>query len=142
LARFCTEEYEKPTVTKGTNLFSQLTNYSLNKVHSEYKHPSSRDDIYTANKRPMSVVLKQMEKCGINSKRLWREIEIIVVKTIIAMIPEIMINYERWFFGCDAPQCFQLLGLDIIVRDDGVPMLLEVNASPSLTLDHIPEEGE
>lgn len=57
----------------------------------------------------MTIVFKQMADCGLDTKRLWHDIKIIVVKTIIAMIPEVMINYEHFFHGSDAPQCFQVL---------------------------------
>lgn len=33
------------------------------------------------------------------------------------------------------------MGFDIIVGKDGFPYLLEVNSSPSLTIDHTSEEG-
>lgn len=29
------------------------------------------------------------------------------------------------------------MGFDVMIRDDGTPILLEVNAAPSLTADHI-----
>ncbi|VDO81433.1 unnamed protein product [Heligmosomoides polygyrus] len=141
MARFCTEKYKKPTSSEDTNFFSHLTNYSLNKAHLDYKHSDTLQEQATGSKRPMTIVFKQMADCGLDTKRLWHDIKIIVVKTIIAMIPEVMINYEHFFHGSDAPQCFQIIGLDILVREDGVPMLLEVNASPSLTIDHNPDGG-
>ncbi|KAK6062267.1 hypothetical protein COOONC_00055, partial [Cooperia oncophora] len=35
----------------------------------------------------------------------------------------------------------QIIGFDIIVREDGTPILLEVNAAPSLTIDHTKADG-
>ena len=37
--------------------------------------------------------------------------------------------------ACDCA-CVQILGFDILLRSDGMPMLLEVNASPSMRLDY------
>ncbi|PIO73947.1 hypothetical protein TELCIR_04064 [Teladorsagia circumcincta] len=77
-----------------------------------------------------------MAKCGLRTKKLWHDIKIIIVKTVLAMLPELMINYEHEFSGVVGPQCFQIIGFDIIVRENGTPILLEVNAAPSLTIDH------
>lgn len=44
MARFCTEKYEEPTPTNFKNLFSHLTNYSLNKSNNSYIHSKSLKD--------------------------------------------------------------------------------------------------
>ena len=38
LARFCTEDYEKPTKENFSKLYMHLTNYSLNKLSENYIH--------------------------------------------------------------------------------------------------------
>jgi tubulin polyglutamylase TTLL11 len=84
-----------------------------------------------------------MEANGLKTRRLWHEIKMIIVKTVLGMVPEVMINYEHYFCDVPGPQCFQIMGFDIIVRKDGSPLLLEVNSSPSLTIDHSSEfEGQ
>ena len=40
LARFCTEDYEKPTKENMNNAYMHLTNYSLNKMNYKYKIPN------------------------------------------------------------------------------------------------------
>lgn len=37
LARFCTEQYEKPSKNNINNFYMHLTNYSLNKNSSNFK---------------------------------------------------------------------------------------------------------
>ncbi|CEF61849.1 Tubulin polyglutamylase TTLL11 [Strongyloides ratti] len=141
MVRFCTEKYKKPTKDKNLNLYSHLTNYSLNKNHTSYKHSNSLKDQIKGSKRLLSTVFHQMEKRGMNTRRLWHNIKIIIVKTVIAMLPEIMLNYEQTFHDMDGPQCFQIMGFDIMVQDDGKPILLEVNAAPSLTIEHTIIDG-
>jgi len=38
LVRFCTEEYHKPSRENMHKILSHLTNYSLNKMSSNYVH--------------------------------------------------------------------------------------------------------
>uniref|UniRef100_A0A0N4Z0S9 Tubulin polyglutamylase TTLL11 n=1 Tax=Parastrongyloides trichosuri TaxID=131310 RepID=A0A0N4Z0S9_PARTI len=141
MVRFCTERYKKPMKDKNLNLYSHLTNYSLNKGHNSYKHSNSLKDQIKGSKRLLSTVFHQMEKRGMNTRKLWHNIKIIIVKTVIAMLPEIMLNYEQAFHDMDGPQCFQIMGFDIMVQDDGTPILLEVNAAPSLTIEHTIVDG-
>uniref|UniRef100_A0A0K0EQ05 Tubulin--tyrosine ligase-like protein 9 n=1 Tax=Strongyloides stercoralis TaxID=6248 RepID=A0A0K0EQ05_STRER len=141
MVRFCTEKYKKPTKDKNLNLYSHLTNYSLNKSHTSYKHSNSLKDQIKGSKRLLSTVFHQMERRGMNTRKLWHNIKIIIVKTVIAMLPEIMLNYEQTFHDIDGPQCFQIMGFDIMVQEDGKPILLEVNAAPSLTIEHTIIEG-
>ncbi|KAH7699364.1 Protein TTLL-11 b, partial [Aphelenchoides avenae] len=136
MARFCTERYAKPTSSNFENLYSHLTNYSLNKANASYVHSTNLRDQLRGSKRLLSTVFHQMEAHGIRTRRLWHDIKMIVVKTVLAMVPEIMLNYEHCFGESAGPQCFQIMGFDIIVRKDGVPILLEVNSAPSLTIDH------
>jgi tubulin polyglutamylase TTLL11 len=83
-----------------------------------------------------------MESNGLRTRRLWHDIKMIIVKTVLSMVPEIMINYEHYFSDVAGPQCFQIMGFDILVRKDGMPYLLEVNSAPSLTIDHTSSDLE
>uniref|UniRef100_A0A915MX96 Tubulin polyglutamylase TTLL11 n=1 Tax=Meloidogyne javanica TaxID=6303 RepID=A0A915MX96_MELJA len=145
MARFCTEKYPgMPTKENFSNLYAHLTNYSLNKANNAYIHSKSLKEQLKGSKRLLSTVFHQMEHKGVRTRRLWREIKLIIVKTVLAMVPELMLNYEHHFcdFKYQAPQCFQIIGLDILVRQDGTPILLEVNSSPSLSVDHILAQNE
>jgi hypothetical protein len=89
MARFCTEKYEKPTGQNFENLFSHLTNYSLNKSNNSYVHSTTLRDQLKGSKRLLSTVFHQMEARGVRTRRLWHEIKLIIVKTTLAMIPGI-----------------------------------------------------
>uniref|UniRef100_A0A1I7RSU1 Tubulin polyglutamylase TTLL11 n=1 Tax=Bursaphelenchus xylophilus TaxID=6326 RepID=A0A1I7RSU1_BURXY len=136
MARFCTEKYQKPTQGNFTHLYSHLTNYSLNKSNNAYIHSSNLKDQLTGSKRLLSTVFHQMESNGLRTRKLWHDVKLIIVKTVLAMVPEIMLNYEHYFSDVTGPQCFQIMGFDIIVDKNGDPLLLEVNSAPSLVIDH------
>ncbi|MCP9263263.1 Tubulin polyglutamylase TTLL11 [Dirofilaria immitis] len=73
---------------------------------------------------------------GVKKQQLWHDIKIIIVKTVIAMLPEIILNYEHYFYDTVGPQCFQIIGFDILITKNLIPILLEVNSAPSLTIEH------
>ncbi|CAI5456246.1 unnamed protein product [Caenorhabditis angaria] len=137
MARFCTEKYEKPDSSNFKNLYAHLTNYSLNKANDSYVHSHSLKDQIRGSKRLLSTVFHQLESRGVKTKKLWHDIKLILVKTTLAMLPEIMLHYEHHFYDNAGPQCFQIMGFDILICEDGRPILLEVNSAPSLTADHI-----
>lgn len=136
MVRFCTEKYEKPTASNFENLYAHLTNYSLNKENNAYIHSLSLRDQSRGSKRLLTTVFHQMESRGVKTKYLWHSIKLIIVKTMIAMLPEIMLSYEHYFYDTPGPQCFQIMGFDILVTKDLQPVLLEVNSAPSLTIEH------
>ncbi|KAK0404708.1 hypothetical protein QR680_017589 [Steinernema hermaphroditum] len=142
MARFCTEKYSQPTSSNFENLYAHLTNYSLNKGHNSYVHTNSLKDQLKGSKRLLSTVFYQMDARGVRTRRLWHNIKLIIIKTVIAMIPEMMINYEHYFYGAPGPQCFQIMGFDILVTKSGDPILLEVNSAPSLTIEHVIPSAE
>lgn len=57
LARFCTENYEKPSKDNINNSYMHLTNYSLNKNSPNFKLPTKEDvlNLNDASKRTMNV---------------------------------------------------------------------------------------
>ncbi|CAG9539245.1 unnamed protein product [Cercopithifilaria johnstoni] len=136
MARFCTEQYATPSSSNFGNLYAHLTNYSLNKENNAYIHSLSLRDQIKGSKRLLSTVFHQMEARGVKKQQLWHDIKIIIVKTVIAMLPEIILNYEHYFYDTVGLQCFQIIGFDILITKNLVPMLLEVNSSPSLTIEH------
>ncbi|KAL3991078.1 Tubulin-tyrosine ligase family protein [Acanthocheilonema viteae] len=136
MARFCTEQYTTPTSSNFDNLYAHLTNYSLNKENNAYIHSLSLRDQIKGSKRLLSTVFHQMETRGVKKQQLWHNIKIIIVKTVIAMLPEIILNYEHYFYDTMGLQCFQIIGFDILITKNLIPILLEVNSSPSLTIEH------
>ncbi|EPQ15765.1 Tubulin polyglutamylase TTLL11, partial [Myotis brandtii] len=107
LSRFCTEPYQEPTPKNLHHIFMHLTNYSLN-IHS-----------------------------GVDIKKVWSDIISLVIKTVIALTPELKVFYQSDIpAGRPGPTCFQILGFDILLMKNLKPILLEVNANPSMRIEH------
>ncbi|OMJ84989.1 hypothetical protein SteCoe_13826 [Stentor coeruleus] len=133
LVRFATEEY-KEARNNLENLYMHLTNYAINKNNPKFQFEPS--GTFMGHKRTLSWLWSYLEEKGHNVDALWREIAAIIVKTIISGAPCITHLYR----SChpDDPtnsMCFEVLGFDVILDQNLKPWLLEVNHTPSFTVD-------
>ncbi|XP_036606088.1 tubulin polyglutamylase TTLL11 isoform X1 [Trichosurus vulpecula] len=134
LSRFCTEPYQEPNFGNLHHVFMHLTNYSLN-IHSENFIHS--DNANTGSKRTFSSILCRLSSKGVDIKKIWSDIISLVIKTVIALTPELKVFYQSDIpAGRPGPTCFQILGFDILLMKNLKPMLLEVNANPSMRIEH------
>jgi len=85
-----------------------LTNYSVNKQND--KHFALSNDLHASfgSKRLMTNVFLHMEAEGIDTKALWRKIKLLVTKTVVSLVPEMILRYEHQFEGITGPSCFQV----------------------------------
>ncbi|KAL3876936.1 hypothetical protein ACJMK2_034716 [Sinanodonta woodiana] len=133
LARFSTVPYETPTNKNIHEVFMHLTNYSLNKKSSTFNKSEKEDE---GSKRTLTSVIARLARMGFDTDRLWRTIERLVCKTMIAILPDLKIEYQTTLPpGKPGPSCFQILGFDILLLQNLQPMLLEINSGPSLRID-------
>nr|XP_058140017.1 tubulin polyglutamylase TTLL6 isoform X2 [Dasypus novemcinctus] len=108
-----------------------LTNYSINKHSSNFIQ-----DAHSGSKRKLSTFNIHMETHGYNVEQIWRDIEDIIIKTIISAHPIIKHNYHTCFPTHTLNSaCFEILGFDILLDRKLKPWLLEVNHSPSFSTD-------
>ena len=109
LARFSTVPYETPTLKNMHETYMHLTNYSLNKKSSTFHRTEREDD---GSKRTLSSVLRRI---GINCHDMdgvWRSIERVVCKTIIAILPDLKVEYQATIgLNKPTPKCFQVITL-------------------------------
>ncbi|KAI2553747.1 tubulin tyrosine ligase like 11 [Homo sapiens] len=134
LSRFCTEPYQEPTPKNLHRIFMHLTNYSLNIHSGNFIHSDSAS---TGSKRTFSSILCRLSSKGVDIKKVWSDIISVVIKTVIALTPELKVFYQSDIpTGRPGPTCFQILGFDILLMKNLKPILLEVNANPSMRIEH------
>ncbi|XP_033619003.1 tubulin polyglutamylase TTLL6 [Fukomys damarensis] len=131
LARFATTSYSQPCADNLDDICMHLTNYSINKHSSNFIQ-----DAHSGSKRKLSAFNVYMESQGYDVPRIWRAIEDLIVKTLIAAHPVIKHNYQSCFPNHTLNSaCFEILGFDILLDCELKPWLLEVNHSPSFSTD-------
>lgn len=111
LVRFATVDYKAPSTENLHQTYMHLTNYSLNKRSSNYKHAIS-DQQTDGSKRKLTLVWQQLaELYGMNKvERIQILIREMINKTILAITPELRVEYEFELPSSKKPNlsCFQV----------------------------------
>ncbi|CAM2703411.1 unnamed protein product [Rotaria socialis] len=138
LVRFATVGYKAPSTENLHQTYMHLTNYSLNKHSASYKHTSDNKQGEGSKRKLTSVWIQLSNIYGAEKiERTKTLITEMINKTILAILPELRVEYE-FELPLGKKQnisCFQIVGFDIILSDHLKPILLEVNANPSLRID-------
>lgn len=83
-----------------------LTNYSLNVHSGNFVHSESQS---TGSKRTLSSVLYRLAAKGVDIKKVWSDIIALVIKTVMAVVPELKVYYHAEIPpGKPGPTCFQV----------------------------------
>jgi len=154
LARFATQPYSMDNI--GDRM-SHLTNYSLNKHSDNFVHNVNAEEDDVGNKWSIKALKRHMEEMGMPVKKMWKDIEEVIIKTLISSEYQIARQMQRGGKvkisdaieeneNEDAPfdasaqggeihrnACYELYGFDIMFDDTMKPWLIEVNIMPSLS---------
>ncbi|XP_038610113.1 tubulin polyglutamylase TTLL6 [Tachyglossus aculeatus] len=131
LARFATTTYSYPCLRNLDDICMHLTNYSINKHSANFIW-----DENSGSKRKLSTFKKSLEELGCDTVQVWKDMEDIIIKTLISAHPVIKHNYHTCFPNHTmSSACFEILGFDILLDHKLKPWLLEVNHSPSFSTD-------
>jgi len=124
LVRFASSKYEKDAKAGG-KATSFLTNTSINK-----KAGVAVEDLTW----PFARVWTYLIGIGIDPEMLWNRIERAVVQLLLSAEPSFVKQFKKLQNDFTCVNCYQLLGVDVIVDDDLVPRVIEVNGEPSMQL--------
>lgn len=133
LVRFATEQYEPISHQNKKQVFKHLTNFAINKDNPNFISNNTSEENKDSHKRSIREFFSDLKSTGVNTKAIWAGIKRLVVKTLVAVQPTLK---QYSFCQMDDPYnqgCFEILGFDVMVSKDLVPILLEVNHNPSLT---------
>eukprot|EP00741_Cyanophora_paradoxa_P017157 tig00020960_g16569.t1 len=116
--RFCTVKYTAD-IAEIDNMFVHLTNVAIQKHGEEYnEHHGGKWDI-----KNLRLYLESTRGRAVTEK-LFEDISSIFVNSLKAC-QNVMVNDRH---------CFEMYGYDLLIDANLKPWLLEVNASPSLTV--------
>lgn len=119
LVRFSTEPY---TLDNLDNLTVHLTNSSINK-----NAPGAKIDKPTIGRGCKWTLERLWEELSqvrpdIDQKRLWRQVRELVLTSVLPGVGSVPSD----------PHCYEILGFDVILDNNGRPWLLEINRSPAM----------
>ena len=127
LVRFASEQYSE---NEPHNMFSHLTNFAINKERSTEAELGDGGGVEGSLKWSLGYLRKYFSARGLDWTSVWREIEALCVKTVLAGHYDMVSAYEA--SQVSQYSCYKLFGFDVIIDQDLKPFLLEVNSFPSM----------
>lgn len=127
LARFCTEDYEDPKLLltkteeeKAPKLFSQLTNFCLNKDNDKFVNNSNFQKKDNGSKRLLSSLFKLFKKQGVDVEAIKEQIRDIGTKIVLAFQPILVNDFHSEIGKNDEvnTNCFHIFGFDILLDEN------------------------
>ena len=128
LVRFASNTYRSDSKSLS-DVFTHLTNYSINKNSSTYC-PNEDSDIRQGHKWTLGALWQHFAEQGIDNKPVIEAIKDMVIKTIISAETSMYSLYRQ---SMSSHYCgYELFGFDVLLDCNLKPWLIEVNISPSL----------
>jgi tubulin polyglutamylase TTLL4 len=131
LARFATEKYSKDAAE--SNLYVHLTNYSINKKNKGFDIKRKMADDTLPFKWSLTAFFQRIKELGINVDLMWEQIYDLIIKSILSS--ERYISYYTKDNSQKINRSFEIFGYDVMIDDKLKPWLMEINLSPSLSLE-------
>ncbi|XP_071819355.1 uncharacterized protein [Apostichopus japonicus] len=120
IVRFSTEKFDLNSIG---NLFSHLTNTSINKFSPSYT--TDKERVGQGCKWTLTMLRNYFHQQDVDDEVLWQKISNVVTLTLLAQVTSVP----------KVTGAFELFGFDIIIDANLKPWLLEVNFNPALNED-------
>ena len=85
------------------------------------------------SKMTLAQLWRELLEMGVDPDTVWERIKAVVIKTLLAVEPQIAGALEMYVPGRNC--CFQVYGFDVLIDEELKVWLLEVNFSPSMNTD-------
>lgn len=96
----------------------------------------NEEDSEKGHKRSMKQFWASLKKTGIDTDVIQEEIRDIIIKTFLAVHPQLSHEYKSCMTeDIDGTSCFEILGFDIMLNEDLDPILIEINHAPAFGTD-------
>jgi len=128
LVRFASNKYSNES-SKVQDLFTHLTNYSINKKSATYVSNEESEE-EKGHKWTLKTLWRHFDAAGIDHSVIWEKIKDLMIKTVLSAETN-LVNLHNSNVASKY-SCFELFGFDILLDSKLKPWLLEVNISPSL----------
>lgn len=120
IVRFSTEKYDLNSIG---NLYSHLTNTSINKFSPSYT--TDKERVGQGCKWTLTMLRNYFHQQNVDDEVLWQKISNVVTLTLLAQVTSVP----------KVTNAFELFGFDIMIDANLKPWLLEVNFNPALNED-------
>ena len=128
LVRFASNKYSNES-SKVQDLFTHLTNYSINKKSSSYVSNETSEE-EKGHKWTLKTLWRHFDAAGVDHSVIWEKIKDLMIKTVLSAETNLVNLHHNNV--ASKYSCFELFGFDILLDSKLKPWLLEVNISPSL----------
>jgi hypothetical protein len=136
-ARLSTAPYKVPNENSIDDMVPHITNVHYQRDRPNYKTPLNQMDDCSQDTRSLQCMLVAIKKeRGLSIQNMKTRLQNVVGKSLLgALIP--LTNNRSTF--CE--QCYQLFGIDVLIKEDGHPYVVELNSSPSIELNNPLADG-
>ena len=112
-----------------------MTNYSINKKNKNFKNRKNLADDTLPYKWSLTNFFFRLKKWGIDVDLIWEQIYDLIIKSILSCEKYISPYTKDHFQKIN--KSFEIFGYDVMIDSNLKPWLMEINLSPSLSLESI-----
>jgi len=112
------------------NRYIHLTNIGVNKKNKDYIIPN-KNNIESANLWNLKTFSNYLKNKNIEYENIRNKIKDIIIKSIISVYQKLLLDISN--HNLNDINFYDVLGYDILIKDNYDPILLEINTGPTKT---------
>ena len=128
LGRFCTTKYDRNAGVKDLKM--HISNWQINKDSQNFVRAVGIEEKPEDSKWSLPFFFNYLKENGYNADKLRTDMEDVTIKAIIAGMDKMRDEHVKIIHNTH--QCFELLGIDLVIDEHLHPYVVEVNVSPGM----------